>query len=63
MSEKMIEIENSSAEEQAISWIPAFNAGEKRKMTETEADRVLWNPNFKAVEVEEPKKKTESKKK
>jgi len=57
---KMIEVENTSDTAQAISWIPAFEAWEKRKMVEPEANIVLWNGNFKATEAK--KEKTDKKK-
>lgn len=58
MSSKMIEVENTSELAQAISWIPCFKWKEVRKMNWIEAERVLWNSNFRAVEAEEkPKEK------
>lgn len=61
---KTVKIKNVSEERQEVSWIPAFAAGETKEVTEEEANRLLHNVSFCAIEVENklPAEEKESKK-
>lgn len=61
MKAKKIKIKNVSDERQEVSWIPAFQAWEIKELSEEEANRLLYNVAFQAIE-EEPKQKLPAKK-
>lgn len=49
MKEKTIEIENISNKRKCISWIPSFEPGEKRVVSEVVWKRILRNLSFMKV--------------
>lgn len=54
---KKIKIKNVSDERQAVVWIPSFEAGEVKEVEAEQAELLLHNVSFQAVETVETKPK------